>query len=71
MRCILPNECREEIEANCARAREAADIAKRKKMEMDCGGGAGTIDVVNSEKRKSENQRSASGGKKKGEEHRK
>ena len=57
-RRVLPEECREEIEADRARAREA-DNAKRKKMERGGGDGEGKIGEANLANRAAENQKSA------------
>jgi hypothetical protein len=56
-RRVLPNECCEEIEADRARAREAADNAKGKK---------GVIGEANLTKRAAEKQKTAAGGRKRG-----
>jgi hypothetical protein len=65
-RRVLPDECREEIEADRARAREAVDHAKRKKRERGGGGGEGMIGEANSKKRAAENQKSAANRRKRG-----
>jgi len=67
-RRVLPVECREEMDADRARAREAADYAERKKMERGGGGGGeGTIGEANSTmKVAAENQKSAAGRRKRG-----
>lgn len=54
-RRVLPDECREEIEADRARAREAADNAKMKKVGGSASGAIGEA-----------NLKSAAGGRKRG-----
>ncbi len=65
-RRVLPDECREEIEADRARAREAADNAKRKKIERDGSGSDRALGEVTSSKRVAENQKSSTGRRKRG-----
>ena len=64
-RRVLPDECPEEIEADRARAREAADTAKRKKMERDGGGSERALGEATS-KRVAENQKSSTWRRKRG-----
>ena len=65
-RRVLPVECREEMDADRARAREAVDYAERKNLERGGGGGEGTIGEANSTKGVAEKQKGAAGRRKRG-----